>query len=123
LWADYATALGPTRSSFEVTDNANGAHFATLPVIAKSQWIHVALVYQNGTVVMYQNGVQVTQPITSYSPMRTSTQPLYLAHRYLTIDAGAFKGSLDEVRIYNRAYLSGPGISGCRLARQHPCQR
>ncbi|CAG0969355.1 hypothetical protein ARNL5_01559, partial [Anaerolineae bacterium] len=90
----------------EVTDNANSAHFATLSVITRSQWIHVALVYQNGTVTLYQNGVQVTQPITSYSPMRASTQPLYLAHRYLTNEAGAFKGSLDEVRLYNRALSS-----------------
>lgn len=104
LWADYGFLIEPTQSYLEIANDANNYQRATFPLIPETQWVHLVIVFQNGTATLYQNGVPVTQPVTIHSPIRASTQPLYIGHRYLTVHSGRFKGKLDDFRIYSYAF-------------------
>lgn len=71
-------------------------------------WTHVAAVYNGSTVTLYRNGVAVGTPVTVVAGNITgSTSPVRIGAindtRYY------FTGSLDDVRVYNRA-LSSPDI-------------
>gem|GEM_PF-595053 len=86
----------------ENADQSNTPHYLEVDsMVPTGEWVHLAATYDNGTVTVYMNGRMIGQGYT-HSPMRTSTQPLYLAHRYDTQNNGRLKGLLDEVRIYDR---------------------
>ncbi|MGC9358385.1 MAG: LamG domain-containing protein, partial [Anaerolineae bacterium] len=107
LWADYAFKLNENRSLFESTTGANSPRNAILPAIPEGEWVHVAVVYHDSMVTLYQNGISMTQPITAQSVIRVSDQPLYIGHRYEYNNAGRFQGLMDNLRIYNRALSEG----------------
>jgi hypothetical protein len=115
LWADYALKLNETRALFEITDDANAPKNAVLPAIPEGRWVHLAVVYRDSTVTLYQNGITVTQPISTHPALRVSDQPLYIGHRYADESAGRFEGVLDNLRIYNRP-LSGAEIQHLMMA-------
>src|SRR5262249_34095649 len=74
-----------------------------LPV---NTWTHVALTYDGATLRLYVNGVQVAS-LAQGGPLPTSTYPLQIGGD--NIYGQYFQGTIDEVRIYNRA-LSAPEI-------------
>ena len=68
--------------------------------LALNQWSHLAVVFDGSQVLFYLNGLLVT----------TASLPATITARSNPFRLGAddntqqfFKGSLDEVRIYNRA--------------------
>ena len=68
--------------------------------LTRSTWSHIALTYDGATLRMFVNGTQVaTQARTG--AIRTSTNPLQIGSD--SIFGQYFSGSIDEVRVYNRA--------------------
>ncbi len=107
LWADYGFRVQETRSIFEVTVDGNTPRTTALPAVPEGRWVHLAIVYHDSTVTLYENGFQVSQPITTHAEMRVSDQPLYIGMRYVDNNAGRFQGEIDDLRIYNRALADG----------------
>jgi gliding motility-associated-like protein len=71
-------------------------------VLALNKWYHIAAVNNNGTRKLYINGVEQTltgTPITTAA----NTDPLIIGQDYLLAGSRFFKGSIDEVRIWNTA--------------------
>ena len=68
--------------------------------LTRSTWSHIALTYDGATLRLFVNGTQVaTQARTG--AIRTSTNPLQIGSD--SIFGQYFSGSIDEVRVYNRA--------------------
>jgi hypothetical protein len=107
LWADYGFRVQETRSVFEVTIDGNTPRTTALPAVPEGRWVHLAIVYHDSTVTLYENGIQVSQPITTHADMRVSDQPLYIGMRYTDNNAGRFRGEIDDLRVYDRALSDG----------------
>jgi hypothetical protein len=69
--------------------------------IIKDAWQHVGVVRSGGVVTMYKNGVPYTTSATQDGSI-SAPQYAYVSS-YGSGGAHAFKGLIDEVRIYNRA--------------------
>jgi 5-hydroxyisourate hydrolase-like protein (transthyretin family) len=79
-----------------------------------SDWVHIALVYQNKTPTLYVNGVLVRTGLTS--PQAHVYAPKSLGDGY---GYGFYYGRLDEVALYNRA-LTGTEIGNIFAAGGEP---
>ena len=74
-----------------------------VPDISLNTWMHIAATYSlsDDKIYYYLNGIQKGS-VTPYGPIASSTLDLYIGRR----NAGTawwFNGSIDSVRIYNRA--------------------
>ena len=63
-------------------------------------WTHLALTYDGATLRLYVNGVQVSS-LAQTGSLPTSTNPLQIGGD--SIYGQYFQGTIDEIRIYNRA--------------------
>ena len=75
--------------------------FASASDIQVGAWTHVAVTYDKVNVKFYKNGV-LNSSVAHIDPIATSDQALTIGH-ILQWDPAPIKGSIDEVRIYNRA--------------------
>lgn len=66
-------------------------------------WYHVAATFDNGKVNFYRNGENIASSNT-VSKIADNAQELYIGSTKVT--TYPFKGSIDEVKIYNRALLA-----------------
>lgn len=89
-----------THWEFTVADGTGyGSVAMTSPAIV-GQWQHLAATYNAGAVALYLNGAQVGTGAFS-SSIVFEQGPTYIG--YGAINAGWFNGSIDELRVYNRA--------------------
>ncbi len=106
---DYGANVIYSRNTFNVGGSGNlsfisgGANFSsgttTIPV---GVWTHVAFVLNSGTGYLYINGVQVgTASISNVNTPTTGTN-LRIGNR-VTGGSIPFKGTIDEVRVWNVA--------------------
>jgi hypothetical protein len=102
VYALYAGTPGNLPNSQIVTTGKSQLTGASgLPV---NTWSHLAATYDGGTLRMYVNGAQVASQAVS-GGMLTSTGVLTIGGEGVWGDY--FRGTLDEVRIYNRALSAG----------------
>jgi hypothetical protein len=105
-WALYPAGDAGFPSGHAFTANEQWARgTAVLPL---NTWSHVATTYDGTTIRIYVNGVQVGTKAQS-GPLVTSTQPLRFGGDALWPEW--FKGSLDEIRVYDHA-LTAAEIQG-----------
>ena len=88
---------------------AGGGTFAGSPLygtsaLATNTWSHLATTYDGATLKLYVNGVQVASRAQA-GPIATSTNPLEIGGDLL--NGQYFNGTIDEVRVYNRALTVG----------------
>jgi hypothetical protein len=72
--------------------------------LAVNQWTHLAMTYDGATLRLYVNGVQVSNVARS-GALATSKRALEIGGD--SIYGHYFAGTIDEVRIYNRALTAG----------------
>lgn len=92
--------------------DANGHYFQLNYALPANTWNHVAFTFNNGTVTGYVNGQAqstVANTFTGSGSLLTWAYGLYLA-AYDSTPSNAFAGSLNDLRIYNRA-LSASDIT------------
>ncbi|MEM5829792.1 MAG: LamG domain-containing protein [Candidatus Aenigmatarchaeota archaeon] len=67
----------------------------------QNRWVHIVAIWNNGYKALYLNGSKVAQKSTSLTLGGYPTRDLYIGRKdsFSTI----FNGTIDEVRIYNRA--------------------
>ena len=76
-----------------------GEVYGTAALTANT-WAHLAATYDGATMRLYVNGVQVSS-LAKTGPIATSTNPLQIGGD--SIYGQYFPGTIDEIRIYNRA--------------------
>ena len=85
----------------EINAYVNGANrTAEGPALSANVWMHLAGTYDGSMLRLYRNGVEVARQAQS-GPIATSTGVLRIGGNSLWGEF--FRGSIDEVRIYNRA--------------------
>jgi hypothetical protein len=90
--------------AFEVTNSTpTNALANSTDSIGTGKWYHIAVTFNAGSVSFYINGKFSNTVTVAPTSVRSSTQPLYIAHRYASSHHGRIKGKVDDVRIYNRA--------------------
>ena len=98
LGYDY---LGETNTlMFVVYTGTNGVAYGSIAVDDTSKWYHLTGVYNGSEVIVYIDGVAGT-PVSHTGNMYNSSVPLRISgygNGHRTVD-----GTVDEVRIYNRA--------------------
>jgi hypothetical protein len=70
--------------------------------LAVNKWTHLALTYDGAILRLYVNGVQASS-LARTGNILTSTNPLQIGGD--SIYGQYFKGTIDEVRVYNRALI------------------
>lgn len=94
--AFYSDAFNESGGDIEI--------ISTIP-ITLNKWYHIAVIRKGSKAKIYIDGV-VTGTANLPEDLATSPKNLFIGHDH----DGGFKGSIDEVRIYNRA-LTGKEIS------------
>lgn len=80
--------------------SGNNGQIVVVDNLPTQQWIHIACTFQaNNLIIVYINGVLNQQASTTLGTLNTDTRNLYIGY-YIN---KAFNGTIDEVRIYNRA--------------------
>lgn len=77
---------------------------------ASTDWVHAVGVYDGAKVSLYINGVLQTKQTALSGATSDPGQPLRLDYSNVYGDLGTFGGSIDDIRIYNRA-LSSDDVS------------
>lgn len=95
---------------------AHGAVFTASPNIANNQWHHVAMVIDQGnaaskTVKLYVDGVLISTGPTFSTAGDFSTAMNLIVGGVSGTAAGQFNGSLDNVRIWNKAMTASEIIA------------
>ncbi|MFZ2148861.1 MAG: LamG-like jellyroll fold domain-containing protein, partial [Sedimentisphaerales bacterium] len=90
-----------------VTVNAGGWHAASFETLEANTWYHLAGTYDGEELKAYKDGVLITTNDAPSGPPVAETGTLKLG-RHATAEQ-YFTGTVDEVRIYNRA-LSAEGV-------------
>ncbi len=78
---------------------ASSATSCAAQALAVGAWTHLAVTYDGASVVLYENGAEVATAATTGAILGTTGSLQIGASQY----GEHFAGSLDEVRIYNRA--------------------
>ncbi|QQG39914.1 MAG: hypothetical protein HYS81_00700 [Candidatus Aenigmatarchaeota archaeon] len=104
MWYVYVTENGPSlsRRAFGAGSDESIAGPTVLHGIV-GKWFHFSISRQGSTYTLYQNGVTTGTASTANAPY-SNTQPLWIGARKHAGTTYAFEGTLDEIRIYNRAY-------------------
>lgn len=82
-----------------ITSYVNGVAFASTYTPVAGQWIHYALVYDNGTFKIYADGSE----ILSFVQTEEGASGEFVFGSHKNNGSNYFHGSLDEIRIYNKA--------------------
>lgn len=85
--------------------DANGTHYTFHSgSIPKDKWTHLALTWQSaGRLIGYVNGEEVENIPASAAPIGRNEHPLIIGGAPWNSEAFKVKGSVDALRIYNRA--------------------
>ena len=80
----------------------NGTFMYSGWVWPTEQWFHMAVTWDGATSTMYLNSVPVAEQALA-TPPAIDTNDIWIGKTFTSYDAQALRGSLDDVRIYNRA--------------------
>ena len=92
IWAQFSS----DGSSFESEASIRDCGFRD------SNWTYITVTFNNGSIIYYRNGIQCDTDTSAQTPIHNSARNLWLGKNSVGIP-GFFSGSLDDVRIYNRA--------------------
>jgi uncharacterized protein (TIGR02145 family) len=94
---------GNTLPMFVVTDGVDYDSIQSTISVSTGVWKHIVGVWYPGgsnNLQIYVNG-KVTQKTNSYASLGVSPNALHIGHNF--VNAAYLDGSIDEVRVYNRA--------------------
>ena len=91
----------PSRPIFEVT--LDGVEYGawTTSEMSQNTWMHIVGVYNGTNLMIYINGTRVNMT-SQTGTILTNSFPVYIGYNPIT-PAESFNGTIDEVKIYNRA--------------------
>ncbi len=98
LQYDYMLYLGKTVSVYVRAPSGKVDLLDAGFTYADGKWHHLAATYDGKELKLFGDGVGLAAKKTPFGIIRGTTGPLKIGH-----GLGPFKGSLDDVRVYNRA--------------------
>ena len=113
----YYVAIGSSGNIRFLDKNLyGGGTLDSISTIPNDTWSHVAITYNNSSVSIYLNG-SIDKVDVKTGKLSTPLSNLLIGI-YSSLSSEKFKGSIDEVRIYNRA-LSASEIKQNYEATKH----
>jgi len=103
-WEIYLEGILPGALEFCITDDSGNLHQVSTEALSLNQWYHVACTYDGSIQKIYVNGI--LQNSSSWSNTFTITTGITIGKDFQA-DIQYFKGTIDEVAIYNRALAAG----------------
>lgn len=102
--APYSLGLSGTNEITFSISNENGVDFyqARGQGYPINQWFQLTGVFQDQQMKLYMNGLLVAE-MEIEGTVNTNSNPLLIGTRLFGLEAGNVDGSIDEVRLYNRA--------------------
>jgi len=91
--------------SSEFKLGSTGIGYQNPSVVWNGTWQFIVGVWSGTQLSFYFNGVSVSTPVNYAGPIPTNSSPLYIG--YCPNRGTYFHGSVDEVRVYNRAWSAG----------------
>jgi hypothetical protein len=87
--------------AFYVRDSGNTNFGYAVTAVSLNQWVHVVVTFSDGNINIYKNGVFVQSGVLGTTTIYSNDGPLGIG---ADGDGGMlFTGTIDDVRIYNRA--------------------
>jgi hypothetical protein len=90
-----------TSMQFTISKDGVGTHDLSAPALAVDVWSHVAVVFGNGTVELFVNGVLAASTATTIKPSDINPVLNYIGKSQWPDPL--FNGAIDDFRIYNHA--------------------
>ncbi|MFC1756465.1 LamG-like jellyroll fold domain-containing protein [Patescibacteria group bacterium] len=97
----YLMFAEASRLKFRLVKNSSLTTIQSNSIISADTWYHVSGTWDGSIMKLFVNGVQQTQTANVASPIDSGTGTLFIGS--LGSSAYYMDGTLDEVRIYNRA--------------------
>jgi len=85
--------LASTSSNQQLVEVAN--------VLTLNTWNHIAFTFDNGSVILYVNGIQVHSGTVTFTTIPTSTSNVCFGEDRFVSGTDFFDGKMDEVRIWS----------------------
>lgn len=90
-----------TQGMFGTNKQGSAWNWAYGPSFTLNVWEHYVATYDNGSMILYKNGVQVATQSNTYTTATFSANPLYIG-KGLSATSGFFDGDIDDIGIWNR---------------------
>jgi len=103
-WEIYLEGILPGALQFRITDDSGNYCEVPTEALSLNQWYHVVCTYDGSIQKIYVNGI--LQNSSSWSNTFTITTGITIGKDFES-DIQYFKGTIDEVAIYNRALTAG----------------
>ena len=105
-WALYYQNSG-AKITFKTSQDGSVAAEKSFSFSTINQWVHITVVYSGGTATLYLNGASQGSGAVSAS-LKDSAGPILIgASGNNTTRVAYMNGSIDDVRLYNRALTAG----------------
>ena len=106
LTGEYSWMLGfgvtSSIENFDISPNGSARYYATGEGIENNTWQHIAGTFNGSVVKVYRNGIETGSANYSGTILGNSKHVL-IGSRADGVDRLRFKGTIDEVAIYNRS--------------------
>lgn len=98
----HAFSLTNTGLGFRDTQHDNWTTFS-FEQPPTNAWTHYAIVYKDGTWLVYKNGVKISEQVYTSATMKTSINEIRVGRYQSSSGNVYFKGKLNDFRIYDNA--------------------
>jgi hypothetical protein len=106
--------LNPPATGCNTQISVNNSYVNT-GTVSLSQWNCLVATFENGIQRIYLNGVLIQTANTSFSTLNQCSNSDIQIGSWWNLDPQWFKGSIDDVRIYNRALNSSEVSTLCSM--------
>jgi hypothetical protein len=100
--SSYTLYLENQKVKMAIHTGTSDKYIAGTTTIQKDIWYHVVGTYNGSYVNLYVNGALDATPVSASGSIQTNTGDLNIG-RYAYVGTDYFNGTIDEVRIYNKA--------------------
>jgi len=105
IWNSYnitGYARNSTEKAISYQQSNSTQQYGIGTVIKTNQWTHIVAIYDGSSIKLYNNGIlKDSLPFTG--SIAYNNNPLLIAKTSPFYPGGYWRGSIDEIRIYNRA--------------------
>jgi len=99
----YALSVKNNKAVFEFMDNSVIYSATSTTSVNNGEWHHILAIYDGADIKMYVNGVLEDTNSNPIGNLPINDGNIRIGADYKTIPENFFNGTIDEVRIYNRA--------------------
>jgi len=106
---DFVRTYAARPHAYIYNETGNGAY--TFPIVEPERWIHFAVTYNGSNIRVFLNGTLVGNGLFKGEIRHTPNNLMLGAYGESPTNSRSFNGTIDELRIYNRALSDGEVLS------------